>query len=129
MVPRGSPCLGHVAPPNLPSTCHVSKIDLFTYFKSKLATSAYDHAMSTIWSCHVGCMATATSAVWTVQSTNVFLPVWKIKQIAISNSSDVHLSLFKVHWVSDNEAYAPVHFEAIPNTLIFGLNFDPWSRF
>jgi hypothetical protein len=58
-----------------------------------------------------------------------FLPVWQIEQNVISHSSDVRLTPFEVRWVRDDEAYAPVHFEAILNTLIFGLNFDPWSRF
>jgi hypothetical protein len=35
----------------------------------------------------------------------------------------------ELRWVRNNEGYAPVHFEAIPRTLIFELNFDPWSRF
>lgn len=30
MVPHGNPCMGHVAPPNLPSTCHASKSNLST---------------------------------------------------------------------------------------------------
>jgi hypothetical protein len=58
-----------------------------------------------------------------------FFPVWKIEQIAISHSSDVRLTPFEVRWVHDDEGYTPVHFEVIPNTFIFGLNFDPWSRF
>jgi hypothetical protein len=34
-----------------------------------------------------------------------------------------------LRWVCDDEGYTPVLFEAIPRTLIFELNFDPWSRF
>jgi len=66
---------------------------------------------------------------FTDYTVNNFLFVCQIEQNAISLSSDVCLTLFKVHWVCDDEAYALVHFEVILNTFIFGLNFDPWSRF
>jgi hypothetical protein len=58
-------------------------------------------------------------------SQQFFLPVWQIEQNVISHSSDVRLNPFEVRWVRDDEAYAPVCFEVIPNTLIFGLNLTP----
>jgi hypothetical protein len=58
-----------------------------------------------------------------------FLFVWQNEQNMISHSFDVRLNPFELRWVREDEAYAPICFEAIPSTLIFGLNFDPWSRF
>jgi hypothetical protein len=55
-----------------------------------------------------------------------FLPVWQIEQNVISHSSDVCLNPFELHWVRDDEAYAPVRFEAILSTLNFEQNLIPW---
>jgi hypothetical protein len=44
----------------------------------------------------------------------------------ISHSYDVHLNPFKLCWDHEDEAYACVHFEAIPSTLIFEQNLIPW---
>jgi hypothetical protein len=60
---------------------------------SSSATSAYGPATS--------------SPVRTIQLTK-FLPIWKIKQNAISHSSDVYLTQFEVHWVRDDKTYALV---------------------
>jgi hypothetical protein len=65
----------------------------------------------------------ATSAsvrtVRIVQSTSLFLPVCHLEQNAISLAPDVHLNPNELHWVCNDEAYAPVRFEAIPSTLNF----------
>ena len=71
----------------------------------------------------------AMSAVRPTQSTSFFFPVWWFEQIAITFAPDVRLRRNELRWVRDNEGYAHVRFEAIPRTLIFGLKFDPWSRF
>jgi hypothetical protein len=103
------------------------------FAKSTLDMSSTNSAPAMSTSCHVS-VATCRVVhlprqhVRTVQST-FFLPIWQIKQNVIYQSSDVHLTLFEVRSVRDDEAYAPVHFEMISKTLSFGLNFDPWSRF
>jgi hypothetical protein len=72
----------------------------------------------------------ATSAsirtVWIVQSAHLFLPVCRFEQNVISLSSDVCLNPNELRWVRDDEAYAPVQFEAIPRTLNFEQNLIPW---
>jgi hypothetical protein len=94
----------------------------------------YDPAMSApchiIFPCHFPRVRydPATSALRTVLSTIFFL-VWKIEQNVICHSSNVCLNLFEVCWFFEDEAYAPVYFEVIPNTLLFGINFYPWSKF
>jgi hypothetical protein len=54
------------------------------------------------------------------------LHVWKNEQNMISFSYDICLSLFKLHWVRNNEAYTHVHFEVIPRTFIFEKKLIPW---
>jgi hypothetical protein len=70
--------------------------------------------------CHV--------AVRTAQSA-LFLPVWRIEQIAITFAPDVRLRRNELRWVRDDEGYKPICFEAILRTFIFEVKFDPWSRF
>jgi hypothetical protein len=130
MVPRGSPCLGHVALLHLPIKCRVSKIYMPTYVKSKLATSAYANSSLTH---HLPCVIHTlpcqyVQTVWTIQSAFFFV-VGKIEKNAICHSFDVPLTPFEVCWVHNDKGYALVHFEVILDTFIFGLNFDPWSRF
>ena len=67
--------------------------------------------------------------VRTAQSASFFFPVWWFKQIMISLAPDICLNPNDLCWVHDDEGYALVRFEAIPRMLIFGLKFDPWSRF
>jgi hypothetical protein len=55
-----------------------------------------------------------------------FLPVCRFEQNAISLSPDVRLNPNELRWVRDDEAYAPVRFEAIPSTLNFEQNLIPW---
>jgi hypothetical protein len=55
-----------------------------------------------------------------------FLHVCHFEQNVISLSPDVHLNPNKLCWVHNDEAYAPVRFEAIPSTLNFEQNLIPW---
>jgi hypothetical protein len=114
MVPRGNPCLGHVAPPNLPSTFHKSKSNSFTCLSIKFLP----RKLFPIITYHVSNCTDCTAGK--------FLPVWKIKHNTISPSYSVCLKPFKVSWVRDNEAYTPVHFEASLSTLNFEQNLIPW---
>jgi hypothetical protein len=80
--------------------------------------------MSAYGPCHVSngpCHVICTDCI-----VNKFLPVWQIRQNTISRSYSVHLNPFEVRWVRDNEAYVPVHFEAILSTLNFEQNLIPW---
>jgi hypothetical protein len=67
--------------------------------------------------------------LYELYSQQFFFPIWKIEQNAISHSSDVHLTSFEMSLVRANETDAPICFEVIMITLIFGLKFYPWSRF
>jgi hypothetical protein len=128
MVPRGSPRLGHVAPHHFPIKCHMSQFDSPHLPMSECHITICHLSVRmchvVIWRCHV-----IIRTIRTVQSTHLFLHVWRFKQIAISLSSDVRLNPNELHWVRDDEGYTPVRFEEIPRTFIFELNFDPWSRF
>jgi hypothetical protein len=127
MVPRGSPRLGHVAPHNLPKPCHVSQHDLSKCQPIQkcqlISTTSPLPRQRTVMPCQ------PVRTIQTVQSAQFFLPVWRFEQIAISLVPDVRLRRNELCWVRDDDGYALVHFEAIPRTLIFGLKFDPWSRF
>jgi hypothetical protein len=54
-----------------------------------------------------------------------FLPVCHFEQNAISLSSDVYLNPNELRWVREDEAYAPIQFEAILSTLNFEQNLIP----
>jgi hypothetical protein len=94
-VPRGSPCLGHVAPPNLPINMPRVK-NHSPHVKSKLACPLSTCHITT---CHMSLTPMSVvplprQPVRTVQST-IFLPVWQIEQNVISHSSDVRLTRLK----------------------------------
>jgi hypothetical protein len=124
-VPHGSPRLGHVAPYQFATMMPRVRKSIHPCVLPKLFSNS---TPTTSTSCHVSCTALPRQLYGLYKST-IFLPVWQIEQNMISHSSDVRLNPFKVRWVHEDEAYAPICFEAISNTLIFGLNFDPWSRF
>jgi hypothetical protein len=119
-VPRGSPCLGHVAPPkfaNKHATCPNHSPHVTSCQSTCLPHHLY-HATSAYDPCHVSNCTDCT--------VSKFLPVWQIEQNVISHSYSVCLNPFKVRWVRDDEAYVPVHFEAILSTLNFEQNLIPW---
>jgi hypothetical protein len=43
----------------------------------------------------------------------------------MSLAYDIRLNPFELRWVREDEAYACVHFEAIPSNLIFEQNLIP----
>jgi hypothetical protein len=75
--------------------------------------------------CHVLYGPATSTSVRTVQSTHFFCLFVDLNR-TISLSSDVHLNPNKLCWVRDDEAYAPVRFEAILSTLNFEQNLIPW---
>jgi hypothetical protein len=83
----------NVIRPHLPTVCH----------------SALPHVIRT----------TTSAAVQIVQSTSIFFPVCHFEQNAISLAPNVCLNPNELRWVRNDEAYAPVQFEAIPSTLNF----------
>jgi hypothetical protein len=132
-VPCGSPCLGHMAPYNLPIKFHMLLIhsptclplNTFHIITFQLNTDTSTLANSSL-TCHlprVGPYPTMSSC--TDCKVNKILLVWKNEHNVISHSSDVHLNPFKFLWVREDEAYTPVRFEVIPSTFIFGLIFYP----
>jgi hypothetical protein len=116
-----------MAPHNLPknhATCHQqihSRIYHITTNSTLVKSADMSHAMCEVRPYHI---ITCTDC-----TINEFLPIWQIEQNAISHSSDVRLTQLEVCWVRDDEDYAPVHFEVILNTFIFGPKVDPWSKF
>jgi len=122
-VTRGNPCLGHVSLIHSPPRCHVSINDstfqMPPFHQLSPAMSTYDTTM-------LAYGPATLASVRTIQSTHLFLPICRFEQNAISLSSDVCLNPNELCWVCDDEAYAPVRFEAIPSTLNFEQNLIPW---
>jgi hypothetical protein len=56
---------------------------------------------------------------------SLFLPVCHFEQNVISLAPDVRLNPNELHWVCNDEAYAPDQFEVILSTLNFLAKFDP----
>jgi hypothetical protein len=70
-------------------------------------------------------MSASIRTIRTIQSATFFLPVCKFEQNSISLAPNVCLNPNELHWVCNDEAYALIQFEVIPNTLNFLAKFDP----
>jgi hypothetical protein len=102
------------------ATCHKihspTCLPLDFQLNSSTSSNSASNSATTCGSipCHV--------SLYTDCTVNKILPVWKNEQNMISHSSDVCLNPFELRWVREDEAYTPVHFEAILSTLIFEQN-------
>jgi hypothetical protein len=119
--------VGHVSAfHSSPMTCVIRQL---------VHNSANQHLPRVVRPCHVSYGSATCHTVYHVSIrmdcmdctvNTFFLHVCRFEQNVISLSSDVRLNPNELRWVRDDEAYAPVRFEAILSTLNFEKNLIPW---